>query len=566
MHHFNHAYPTAARRLLAAALLAASGAALAGGPLPVMTVGNGPGCHHATLGAALAAAGSAVEIRIAAAELTLGTAAVISDRQVRIAGGYTSCSAASPGGSSILRGTAPGAPVLAIDDDVSGGFAVELVNLRITGGSNVASGGGIQTVGTGTLVLSNTHVYGNQALDGGGLYVDGDGAAATIVDLRGDSRIGGPGGGNLATRHGGGLYCTQALLRLGHVRIGDNLAAEGGGGLRLVDCDVLPLEEPGDTLIAGNRAKDGAGIHAMGGSTLLLASTSTRQVAIIDNQAIEGASPQRGGGVYLTGAGTRMVGAGLWIQGNRAVLGGGGLFLTAGAMASMGRAPGICALGDSGCSRLDDNRAAQLNGSAGDGGGALVLGGSQLLLAHTRIRGNQAGNNAVLRVNGIGSTASLDNVLISGNQSAGRLLSLEASAAVDVDFLTLADNAFDSSAIQTAAGTTLALQRSILQLGAGQGAVAGAGTLTAACNNSNDAALGGDTHDPGFADPASGSYRLRPNSQNLDRCAADGNEALTDISGQPRNRDRSEIPDNIGPLDRGAYEDADELLRDGFES
>lgn len=558
--------PQAARPLLLAGLLAAAGTALAGGPLPVMTVGSGPGCNHASLAAALAAAGSAVEFRIAAAELTLGAAAVISDRQVRLVGGYASCSAASPSGSSILRGTAPGAPVLAIDDDVSGGFDVELVNLRITGGSNASGGGGIRTVGTGTLVLSNTHVYGNQAQDGGGLYVDGDGATATTIDLRGGSQVGEAGSGNLATRHGGGLYCTQAQLRLGDVRISDNVAAEGGGGMRLVDCAVLPLDEPGVTLIAANRARGGAGIHAMGGSALLLASTATRQVAISDNQAIEGASPQRGGGVYLTGAGTRMVGAGLWIQGNRAVLGGGGLFLTSGAMASMGRAPGICAFGDSGCSRLDDNRAAQLNGSAGDGGGALVLGGSQLLLANTRVHGNQAGNNAVLRVNGIGSTASLDNVLVSGNQSAARLLSLEAGATADADFLTLADNVFDSSAIQTAAGTALALQRSILQVGAGQGAVAGAGTLSAACINSNDAALGGDTHDPGFADAANGNYRLRPNSQNLDRCAADGNEALTDLGGLPRNRDRSEIPDNIGPLDRGAYEDADELLRDGFES
>ncbi len=74
-----------------------------------------------------------------------------------------------------------------------------------------------------------------------------------------------------------------------------------------------------------------------------------------------------------------------------------------------------------------------------------------------------------------------------------------------------------------------------------------------------------DTHDPGFADAASGNYRLRIDSQNLDRCSGDGSEALTDLAGLPRNRDREQRPDNIGPLDRGAYEDADELLRAGFE-
>ncbi len=482
--------PRAARPLLLAGLLAAAGTALAGGPLPVMTVGSGPGCNHASLAAALAAAGSAVEIRISAAELTLGAAAVISDRQVRIVGGYASCAAASPGGSSILRGTAPGAPVLAIDDDVSGGFAVELVNLRITGGSNASGGGGIRTLGTGTLVLSNTHVYGNQAQDGGGLYVDGDGATATTIDLRGGSQVGEAGSGNLATRHGGGLYCTQAQLRLGDVRVSDNVATEGGGGMRLVDCAVLPLDEPGVTLIDHNRARDGAGIYAMNGSTLLLAATPARPVTLADNQAIEGGSPQRGGGVYLSGAGTRLVGVGLSIRDNRAVLGGGGLFLTSGAYASLGRGAGACIIADAGCSQLSGNRAAQLDGSSGSGGAALVLGGAQLLLAHTRVQGNQAGNHGVLRSNGVGSMVSLDNVLLTGNLSAGSLLALEASATLDADFLTLADNSYSGAAFDLAAGTALGLQRSILHTGAGQSVVAGAGSVAAACINSNDVALG----------------------------------------------------------------------------
>ena len=142
---------------------------------------------------------------------------------------------------------------------------------------------------------------------------------------------------------------------------------------------------------------------------------------------------------------------------------------------------------------------------------------------------------------------------------------MEASAVLDADFLTLAGNTLVGAAFNLASGTTLGLQRSILQVAAGQAVAAGAGTVTAACINSNDLALGGDAHDPGFADAASGNYRLRLDSQNIDRCAGDGHEALSDLAGLPRNRDRVTVPDNIGPFDRGAYEDADELLRTGFE-
>lgn len=543
-----------------------AGTASAGGP-PVY-VGSGAGCHHASLAAAVAATPDGGEIRIAMAELILDASLVISNRQLRIVGGYSSCSAAQPTSASVLRAGVPGAPVVTIDDNIGGAFQVELVNLRITGGSTAGNGGGLRTVGTGTLTLSNTHTYGNQAQDGGGLYVDGDGAAATTVELRSGSRIGEPESGNLATRNGGGLYCTQARVRLGDVNIQNNLAAEDGGGMQLVDCEVQPLDEPGATHISDNRARNGAGIYAMNGSMLLLSSTRLRKVAIEANLATEGASPQRGGGVFLTGAGTRLVGEGLWVQNNRAVLGGGGLFLTQGAQATLGRGVGVaaCAIGDEACSRLDGNRAADQNGNGGNGGAALVLGGSQLVLAQTRVHGNQAGNNAVLRANGVGSAVRLDNVLLVGNHSGGHLLSLEASSTLDLDFATIADNQFALPAFNIAAGTTLGLQRSILHAATGQSLQTGTGVVVAACINSSGGAFGGDAHAAGFTDAARGNYRLGANSQNLDRCAIDGNEPSADIAGQRRNIDRAQLPNNIGPLDRGAFEDVDEFLRDGFES
>lgn len=545
--------------------LLAAGAALAGGGAPVVYVGNGPGCQHVSLFAAVAAAPNNAQVRIASGEVTLGGTLVLSGRHLRIVGGYANCGDAEPTGTSVIRALAPGGPVLAIDDG-GASFHVELFNLRITGGSHAGNGGGIQTVGTGTLTLSNSNTYGNQGQDGGGLSVVGDGTTQTTLELRGGSQIGGaPGAGNVATRHGGGFYCSQARVRLGDAHFLANTAAGNGGGMALVGCELLPLDEPGATAISGNRARDGGGIHASAGATLLLSSTPARKVSIEGNLATAGASPQRGGGVYLEGAGTRLVGAGVWIHDNRAVLGGGGLFMTLGAIATLGRGTNACTVGDDRCSRIDGNRAANDAGSGGNGGVAQVVAGAQLTLAHTRLSGNQAGNNALLRVNGAGSSVVLDNTLIVGNQTIGRLVTVENGATLDLDFTTLADNAFNVGAIEAVAGTAVALQRSILQVGSGQALTLGGGTFTAACVNTTAGALGGDAHAPGFLSAATDHYHLRADSQNLDRCAADGNEPPVDIAGLRRNLDRAQVPDNIGPLDRGAYEDVDELLRNGFE-
>lgn len=543
-----------------------AGTALAGGPAPVY-VGVGAGCQHVSLIAALAAVPDGGEIRIASTGVSIGATLQLSGRQVRIAGGYGSCTASESTGKTTIQPQFSGGPLLAISNLGPSSFDVELVNLDLTGASNPSAGGAIQTAGPGTLVLTNTHVYGNQAQDGGGLYVAGSSPMQTSVVLRRGSRIGGPGPfNNVATGDGGGLYCSQARVYLGDVEFDSNVAAADGGGMALVGCEVQTLDEPGTTSIQANNARDGGGIHASAGSTLLLASTPSRKVVIAANKAIEGAPPQRGGGIYLHGEGTRLVGAGVWIIENRAVLGGGALFMTQGALATLNRGTDACTIGDDRCVRLDGNIAGSETAVGGNGGVAQVLAGAQLALAHVRIQANSAGNNALFRVNGLGSRVSLDNALMVGNQTIGRLLTVENSGTLDIDFTTMADNQFNGGALENLAGTSVALQRSILQVPSGLAVVLGAGTVTAACVNTTAGALAGDAHEPGFVDVASGNYRLRSDSQNLDRCTADGNESATDISGRRRNIDRPQVPNNIGPLDRGAFEDVDELLRDGFES
>lgn len=544
--------------LTLASLLVAAGAHAGNGTL---SVGSGPGCQHASLIAAVAAAAPGTDIRIAAPTIGLGATLVLGAKPIQIIGGFSSCDADTPSGITELQPGFTGAAVI----DVSGSQPVELANLAIRGGVSPAGGGGLRKTGPGTLVLSNAHVHDNQAQDGAGLYVAGAGAAATTVELRGGSRIGDEGLGNLATRHGGGLWCSQARLRVGHASIVHNRALDEGGGLHLQACDLQPLDEAGDSEIAFNLAREGGGFHATDASTLLLASSGARKVRVHANQATEAGSPQRGGGAHLSGAGTRMFASGVWWTDNQAVLGSGAISLSLGAQASFTRGS-ACAAGDDRCSRIEGNRAASAAGTGGNGGVAQVVGGAALEISHTHLRANQAGNNPLFRINGVGSSVLLDNVLVVGQQTIGRLLTIENGARLDADFVTLADNVHNGAAIDAQAGTTLAVQRSILRVGAGLGVVMGTGSIASACINASGGALGGEDHAPGFFDVASGHYRLRADSQNLDRCASDGNEAEFDLSGLPRNRDRPGTANNIGPLDRGAYEDSEELLRDGFES
>jgi hypothetical protein len=96
--------------------------------------------------------------------------------------------------------------------------------------------------------------------------------------------------------------------------------------------------------------------------------------------------------------------------------------------------------------------------------------------------------------------------------------------------------------------------------------IQGSGMTQSSClNTGSGGALGGDAHQPDFFNAGAGIYRLRSDSQNLERCIADGNESSVDLSGLPRNVDRVDLPNNPGPLDRGAYEDAEGVFANGFE-
>ena len=174
---------------------------------------------------------------------------------------------------------------------VSGGVAVRISGLTLTGGS-VAAGndGGAVSVEDSDLVLRDVRLIDNTAGgDGGALYVaDGsldaerveflentassDGGAFYAVHsdvVVNDSRI----VGNTSSAGGGGLYMSDGSLEVLRSEISDNEAASNGGGAYLNCSSVLR-----QVTVSGNSAAaNGGGIY---GSAELLGCTVTNNSAV----------------------------------------------------------------------------------------------------------------------------------------------------------------------------------------------------------------------------------------------------------------------------------------------
>jgi hypothetical protein len=402
---------------------------------------------------------------------------------------------------------------------------------------------------------------------GGGLCVSGSGGLLG-VNLIAGTRIGGQeGSGNLA-QFGGGVYCLDARMRLGHAEIMSNAAEENGGGLFADGCEILSTAEQGDLRVEHNRARNGAGLYASGESKLTLRSQPQQKISISHNQAIVGAPPQRGGGVFLAGAGTVLGGEGVRIDNNLARSFAAGLMLQ-GAEAVLTRGSASCELGDAACSSLSGNEVRDAMGVlSGSAAAALVAGSGapQLSLGQTRVVGNAAVGSILV----VGDAGLLDmsSVLIAGNESGNALLSVSGSGLLRGDFLSVADNLLPGAVLvnDSSAPQALELHRSIILIEPGSTHLSGTGSSAFSCLNTGPGGvLGGSMHDPGFAAPGDGNYRLTASSQNLDQCAVDGGESQHDIAGYPRVVDTPDAPDGSGVADRGAYEDTDQLFRDGFE-
>ena len=307
----------------------------------------GAGCTYATIGAAVAASDPGDRLLI--------EGGVTFDENLSIPitltlqGGYGGCASGSTARTTI-DGNASNPVII-----VGRAIPVSLLNLNLTNGSTGLEGGGIRFArgaGTGTLNLTNVHIYGNIAQWGGGLWTGPD------AEVTGEN-----------------------------VHIYDNTATAFGGGVRLFGARAT-FE---NSYIHNNVAPRGGGVHGTREDGFMPRLNLPASTDIYDNEALT--EDGFGGGVYLR-EGTVSLAEGSDIHSNNAIVGGGAYLITStltiagDASAIMlntatGNGGGVYALG----STVNVRDSAQLyNNSAQTGGGAYLdnssLNGDKALIHH----------------------------------------------------------------------------------------------------------------------------------------------------------------------------------------
>ena len=553
-------------------------------------VGNGAGCTHSTIQAAInaAVAGAADdEIRITTASWT-GQALSINAAQGAIAlvGGFPGCGSSTPvtGARSVLYGNNTD-PVLRINAS----NAVSMRSLDIQGGRSVDHGGGIRftALAAATLSLDNTSVRNNNAVAGGGLSIENGNAvlapAQVRVDIRGDSNVLGNRASGSGESMGGGIRCVRASVEIsGSSHVSQNQAEAHGGGIYADDCVVAIGSSGviGAVLWANEAGAFGGGAFLRGGLAAIDVFTvdAWRPARILSNRAWHGA----GLSVHF-GADARLFDVN--IEGNVAesaasaakISAGSGtdrsstLLMQGGIEGAPARA--VACADPEACNRITGNRSGYDTLQI-DGDDALTLVASARLRG-TRIEGNEG---AVLFAVDSGRLT-LDGTLVTGNTTTSTMISSSLSV-VTLLASTIAGNTMRAgSRVVYGAGSCgnaqpgTRIERSIVwqpghplidfdidfpvQPDCFRHLIAADfGALTASPERV--------VVDPQFIDPGAGNHGLASGSPALDFAPASATETTRDRG--PRVVELADAPNRFGPQDLGAYERiTDRIFGHGFE-
>jgi uncharacterized repeat protein (TIGR01451 family) len=211
-----------------------------------------------------------------------------------------------------------------------GGISPTIEGLQITGGSDAWLGGGLngRSAGGGlyvinaTAAISNCRLFGNTAMDGGGLYLyqsaatfsdnivtDNDGSGLYLQD--GAATLSGNTISSNTAYYGGGLRVHDSDVTLSGNRVFSNAANDRGGGLYLYSSDATTLS---DNKVFSNTANYGGGL-------CLWDSAAT----LNDNTVSSNTARTSGGGLYLWDSAATL--SGNWVLSNTATYSGGGLYL-----------------------------------------------------------------------------------------------------------------------------------------------------------------------------------------------------------------------------------------------
>jgi hypothetical protein len=258
-------------------------------------------------------------------------------------------------------------------------------------------GGGIYSDNS-ALSLTNCNINNNTSLGstniiGGGIYLNGTSASATIS--------GGTINGNQSGGIGGGIYITGSTaatpLSISNATISGNTAADSGGGIYLTG--ITNTVTISGTTISGN-----TGQWTGGGGIYNNAVTLTITDSHIDSNTLTASLLNGGGGgLYLTGAKTTTI-TNTTVNGNTIYGKGGGIYDAGGAT--------LVFTGGS----INSNMS-----SAGDGGGVNVDGTSKLTISKANIRGNNTDEygGGIYYASSSATAASITNCTITGNLAKG---------------------------------------------------------------------------------------------------------------------------------------------------
>lgn len=489
-----------------------------------------------------------------------GQALVIGDQSLLIEGGFATCATQRPSSPADISGNSTD-PVLRIQPSSSTLQYVSLRGLHLhdggTSGVFGTLGGGIYVTNNVHLHLADVRVDLNQAVDGGGIYVDASTGKPAVQLDPGTLIV-----NNHATYYGGGI------------------ALDGGGELYVVADNVH---------IDGNRSDDaGGGIFATNGYVFVgnpdnfSARTDATGASVSGNSA--GAV---GGGIYLFGPFAALQANELIVDGNSAATRGGGIAAEGKARVTMQRDYGVllplqCPNWRE-CSRLSNNSVGA--GAPGTLGGALAFSGAARAdIAQTIVRGNIAQDGSAAYVDG--ATLNFEGALVTANRSAdvpgqaGVVLRTHflspAQANVRIAYSTFAGN------VETAASNGPAIDivaQQYTQLDIYSSAFYDAyypittySSYVDDCVVSGNAAGANGSHTRllqfaagNFNNPDAGDYRLRNESPANDYCDASAyTAAFRDLVLTPRCHDDSRKFDIFGTCDVGAYE-SDHVFGNGLQ-
>jgi len=470
-----------------------------------------------------------------------------------IRGGFASCGDSTPtSGRTTIDGSASD-PIFEVSDSGGGSSVIELVDLELSGSGvralEVGSGGEVE--------LTNVWVRDN----GGAVRVQGNGRFSMESEswLFDNTVSGG---------FGGGIFCTDdAVVNVGGP-VSNNFAGQWGGGLfARGSCQVILRNK---AWIQSNTATfNGGGIAAFSSAMVTLDASESTQILLKNNSA------ERGGGVYVEGAGTNVLLANAKIENNRAERGA-AVYATQNSFVQIFRIPVNSCADPLRCSTLSFNQL----GDDFFGAVAWVDQGARVVITETYVEGNSSSAGledqiSLWAVSDESSSLSLANVMVRDNEA--RFIAERIGASrIQLEHVTTADNFYPTTSgdapISLFTGTdsvsATVINSLLWDVGPSSGSFGGScnfAASSAALSNSTSSAV---ITDPRFIALAAGDLRLEPDSPAVDACFS--GLAGRDIEMQNRPADVDGNADGDpgqtgGLFDAGSDEVVLKIFADRFE-